>query len=421
MGRFRWKSEHTALAIVFIIWMVSYLDRMVMSTAIPYIAKDFNLSTAEMGVVLSAFFAGYALCQIPGGILSDRFGARKVLVFAIVWWSIFTFVTGMATGLLMLIIIRLFFGIGEGLGPSATWKILATWTPASKRGKANSIMLSTNSLGPAIAPLVVVAVMAAWGWQTVFYALSLPGLLVAAWVWFALPDNPADKKGITQEELDALKDDHKSEVPVQADLTFWQVATQPAVWKSFLLLFCSNTAVWGYMAWLPTYLVKNRGMEMAQMGFNASLPFFAGFIGAIVTGYLIDGRLKNHRIAFVVVVQLLMASFLYLMYTTTDQSLLLAFNIITGFFCFCCMAVTFSMPMMILPKDIVGRAMGIVNTGGQLAAFTAPVVMGFLIVTDASGMQHYDTAYGYLCCANVAAAVVALFYSKARPRAEQSG
>ncbi|GHU33363.1 MFS transporter [Betaproteobacteria bacterium] len=417
MSQFNWKGQHTALVVVFTVWMVSYLDRMVMSTAIPYIAKDFSLSAPEMGIVMSAFFAGYALCQIPGGILSDRFGARKVLVFAIVWWSIFTFITGWAGSLMGLLIIRLLFGIGEGIGPAATWKTLAVWTPASKRGKANSIMLSTNSLGPAIAPLFVVGIMAYWGWQTVFYALAIPGLLVAVWVWFSLPDNPADKKGISPEELAELAADHAGGNSNPAELTFFQVVAQPAVWKSFLLLLCGNTAVWGYMAWLPTYLVKNRGMEMLQMGITASLPFFAGFIGAIVTGYLIDGIFKNYRVSFVVVVQLLMATFLYLMYNTTDPSLLIVFNIITGFFCFCCMAVTFSMPMMILPREIVGRAMGIVNTGGQLAAFTAPIIMGFLIVTDAAGKQHYDAAYAYLCFANIAAAIVVLFFNSRKKTA----
>ncbi|WP_417038412.1 MFS transporter, partial [Desulfovibrio legallii] len=94
--KFTWKHRHTALSVVFMVWLVSYLDRMVMSTAIPYIADEFNLSAGEMGVVMSAFFAGYALFQIPGGVLSDRFGARKVLVFAIAWWSLFTLFTGYA-------------------------------------------------------------------------------------------------------------------------------------------------------------------------------------------------------------------------------------------------------------------------------------------------------------------------------------
>ena len=183
---FKWKHRHTSLAVVFVVWLVSYLDRMVMSTAIPYIADDFNLSASEMGVVMSAFFAGYALFQIPGGILSDRFGARKVLVFAIAWWSIFTLFTGYASSLIGLVLIRICFGIGEGIGPAATWKSLAVWTPASERGRANSIMMSTNSLGPALAPLFVVAIMSYWGWRAVFHYLSIPGFLLCIWVWFTL-------------------------------------------------------------------------------------------------------------------------------------------------------------------------------------------------------------------------------------------
>lgn len=92
----------------------------------------------------------------------------------------------------------------------------------------------------------------------------------------------------------------------QKNLTFLQVLTTPVVWKSFLLLFFSNTVAWGYMSWLPTYLVKSRGLAMGQMGIAASLPFFAGFIGAIVSGYLMDGALKKYRFHYVVVTQLCM-------------------------------------------------------------------------------------------------------------------
>ena len=121
----------------------------------------------------------------------------------------------------------------------------------------------------------------------------------------------------------------------QKNLTFLQVLTTPVVWKSFLLLFFSNTVAWGYMSWLPTYLVKSRGLAMGQMGIAASLPFFAGFIGAIVSGYLMDGALKKYRFHYVVVTQLCMALFLYLMFTAESVTALMTFNIIAGYFCFC--------------------------------------------------------------------------------------
>lgn len=414
---FKWKHRHTSLAVVFVVWLVSYLDRMVMSTAIPYIADDFNLSASEMGVVMSAFFAGYALFQIPGGILSDRFGARKVLVFAIAWWSIFTLFTGYASSLIGLVLIRICFGIGEGIGPAATWKSLAVWTPASERGRANSIMMSTNSLGPALAPLFVVAIMSYWGWRAVFHYLSIPGFLLCIWVWFTLYDNPKEKKGVSEEELRELEEDSSAQGVEQKRLTFMQVLATPVVWKSFLLLFFSNTVAWGYMSWLPTYLVKSRGLAMGQMGIAASLPFFAGFIGAIVSGYLMDGALKKHRFHYVIVTQLCMALFLYLMFTAESVTTLMIFNVIAGYFCFCCVASVFSLPMMEVPKEIAGRAMGIVNTAGQLAGFLAPIIVGLLITTAADGIQNYNVAFGFLCCSNIMAAIIAFFFHRGNVRA----
>jgi sugar phosphate permease len=415
MSDFKWKNQHTALTFVFLIWMVSYLDRMVMFTAIPYIAEEFQLSTGAMGAVMSAFFFGYAFCQIPGGILSDRYGARIVLTIGIVWWSIFTFVTGLASSLTALIVIRVLFGVGEGLAPPACFKTLATWTPSSKRGFANAVMLSTNSLGPALAPLMVVAIMSAFGWRSVFWILSLPGIVVVLWFWFALPENPKDKKGITQEELDELttvpKGNEASDIPGRK-LSFLEVIKLAPVWKSFLLLFFSNTALVGYMSWLPNYLKVNRGLDLTSMGIISSLPFFAGFIGALLSGYLMDRPLKNHRRALVGVLQVCMAGFLFLMYTSAELRMLVLFNTITGFFFGCCLSTTFNMPALLVPKEIIGQTMGIVNTSAQLAAFSAPIIMGLLITTNSDGKQIYDVAFGYICLCNLAAAVVVTMFFK---------
>jgi MFS family permease len=219
-----WKYRYTALFALFMIWIVSYLDRMAMATAIPYIAKEFNLTPVAMGVVMSAFFVGYATFQIPGGILADRFGPRKVLSGAILWWSAFTFLTGTVTSLFSMIWIRVLFGIGEGIAPAATWKSCANWSPAKERSATSALMMCSNALGPALAPLFVAAVMAAWGWRAVFYSLIIPGLLLVIWIWFGLADDPAQKTGITQAELDELKADK----PLGASstgtrMTFWEV------------------------------------------------------------------------------------------------------------------------------------------------------------------------------------------------------
>ena len=190
-----WKYRYTALFAMFMVWIVSYLDRMAMATAIPYIAKEFNMTPVAMGVVMSAFFVGYATFQIPGGILADKFGPRKVITGAVLWWSVFTFITGSVHSLFNMIWIRVLFGIGEGIAPAATWKACAVWSPANKRSATNALMMCSNVLGPALTPLLVTAVMAAWGWRTVFYSLMFPGLLLAVWISFGVTDDRRRRRG----------------------------------------------------------------------------------------------------------------------------------------------------------------------------------------------------------------------------------
>ena len=114
---FTWKKRYTVLVILFWSWIVSYLDRMVISTAIPYIAKDFNLSPVAMGAVMSAFFIGYTTCQIPGGFLVDRFGARKVMLWALSWWTAFTVFTGMVSSLAPMLWVLSLIHISEPTRP----------------------------------------------------------------------------------------------------------------------------------------------------------------------------------------------------------------------------------------------------------------------------------------------------------------
>ena len=113
-----WRPRHTVLSILFATWIVSLMDRMVMSVAIPYIAKDFRLSPLEMGVTLSAFYATYALSHIPGGYLADKVGIRKVATVAMLWWSVFTGLTGATASIAQMLTTRLLFGVGEGVFPA---------------------------------------------------------------------------------------------------------------------------------------------------------------------------------------------------------------------------------------------------------------------------------------------------------------
>ena len=109
-----WKTRYTVLLFIWLGWMFSFLDRMIMSVSLPFIGKDLGIDTTEQGLIISAFFLAYAGFQIPGGWLGDKFGPRKVMAFAITWWSIFTTLTGFVFTLPMMLAVRFLFGLGEG-------------------------------------------------------------------------------------------------------------------------------------------------------------------------------------------------------------------------------------------------------------------------------------------------------------------
>jgi sugar phosphate permease len=376
-----------------------------MSVAIPYIAKDFDLSPVVMGVVMSVFFAGYALCQIPGGMLADRFGSRRVMTSALVWWSAFTTFTGMASSLTSMLLIRVGFGIGEGVFPGGSWKSIAVWFPVKERATANAFMLSSNSLGPALAPLFVVAIMAAWGWRAVFYSLFIPGLLVSLLIWIFVTDKPAESKRVSVEELAEIQQvEPIIETSSAAKVGFFDIIKVPVVWQCFIIWFAFDITLWGFMSWLPTYLVKVRGFELVKMGIVASLPFFAGTIGLIVGGWISDKYFANHRKTPLITSQLLGALFLYMTYTVASADMAIIYQTLAGGFLFMAMGAFWALPMNTIPKSVMGVSSSFINTAGQIAGFLSPIIIGYLV--QASG-GSFDTAFMFLIAGALVSSLVA--------------
>lgn len=165
----KWKARYTILTFTWLAWLMSFLDRMLMSVSLPYIGEEFHLDKATQGWIISAFFISYASFQIPGGFLADKFGPRKVMFIAIVWWSIFTTLTGLVfnIGILpafgVMLVVRFLFGIGEGSFPASSWKCISTYFPIKERGRATAIQSTVNTLGPAVATLVTAAIISFLG------------------------------------------------------------------------------------------------------------------------------------------------------------------------------------------------------------------------------------------------------------------
>lgn len=382
--------------LLFLTWLVSFIDRSMMPMALPFIAAEFNLSPTVMGIVISAFFLGYGTMQIPGGIIADRFGPRKSMTLGIVAWSVFTFLTGLVTSVTSLVWLRVLFGISEGIHPPAAFKTLSTWFPSGERSRANSLVMSSTTLGPMIAPILFAAVMAAFGWRWAFFIVAIPGFFVAIAVYWYLRDRPAEHPHVTATEL-AVIGTHGDK---QEKIGFRELLKYPALWKLFFIYMTWDVTKWGFQAWLPSYLINVRGLSLGDTGLATALPFAVGFIGVLAAGYVADRTGK--RKAVLMVVLLGNALFLSLTAQATSTTMAIILLAATGLFLPAIHGPFWSLPMDMLPPRVMGYASGFINTGGQIAGVVSPIVIGALI----EWTGHYDAGFIFMAISAVISAVL---------------
>ena len=193
------------LVLISLMYLITYLDRVNISTAAPVIAKEFGFDKVTMGIIFSSFVWAYAAFQVPGGWLGDRFGARNVLTIIVSYWSIMTAATAAATGAVSFVVLRFLFGIGEaGAFPGAT-RAMQLWYPRHERGIVQGVTHSASRLGAAIAPPIVVFIMTAWSWQAVFYICGVVGLIWAILWYLTFRNFPEQHLLVNETELQHIR------------------------------------------------------------------------------------------------------------------------------------------------------------------------------------------------------------------------
>lgn len=380
------------LGLLVAVWLIDYIDRVMMSVALPFIGREFVLSKTEQGALITAFAIAYMLTQIPGGMLADRFGPKRMLVTSLVLWSAFTALTGVVGGLVALVVVRALFGVGQGLFPGAAFKAVAERTRPAQRASAAGAMLASNQVGAGIAPLIVAPLILAVGWRDTFLVVAAGGLVigVALFLFFPRP-LPAH---VTQAPVE-------SSVPAEA-LPRGAVLRSTSVWK-FAGLFCAvNMVGYGLITWVPSYLLEARGVSLALAGVASAIPFLVQTLGTLLGGWLFDRYFHDRARVFVIPVLLVAAVLLVLMALAQSAIEFTIYETLAlGVVGLAVMGVL-GMPVRALPTAVVGAGMGAVNVGGQLAGVIAPVAMGFLVDTFS-----YAAAFGFLVVSLVVGAVLA--------------
>lgn len=377
-----------------------------MAVALPYISSDFQLTPVQSGALMSAFFVGYSLMHIPGGVLADKFGVRRVAAGALVWWSAFTAITGVAANFMQMLWVRLFFGLGEGMFPACAFKTIAIWFSKKERATANAIMLAANPLGIALSPIIVVAIMSAWGWRGVFFALFVPGIVVALLFWMFIPDNPPDSRQAEGEHGAAI-DNHEgeNEAPSESEASWIDLLRLDNIHAYFSAYFTYAITVWGFTVWLPSYLVNEKGLSMTHMGLAASAPFLVGAIGCITGGWISDRFFRSRRKIPIVVANLIAALCLFLAYMSESVAFAVVCQTVAGFFLMTFLSSFWALPMNTIPKTMMGAASGFINMAGQIAGIVSPILIGYLI--EISGGQ-YGIAWLFMVGCLIASCLVVM-------------
>jgi MFS transporter, ACS family, glucarate transporter len=374
----RLRVTHVVLVLLCLMYFITYLDRVNVSTAAAGFAKDFSLNKTQIGLVFSAFAYPYLVFQIIGGWISDRFGARRTLIVCGIVWASATVLTGMAGGLASMLLARILLGFGEGATFPAATTAMSRWVPKGKRGYAQGITHAAARIGNAVAPAVIVLIMARYGWRESFYACAaLSFLWVALWA-LTFTEFPKDHPNVTALELASLPPP-----PIDASGVPWRRLFKRMT-PVTIVYFCYGWTLWLYLSWIPQYFLHSQHLDLKQSALFASGVFFAGVLGDTLGGIVTDrilkrsGDLQRARSSMVSVCMFLsMLSLIPLMFTHSQGMSLLLLS--SGFF-FSEMTIG---PMWAVPMDIAplhsGTASGIMNSGSALAAIVSPVVAGYLI------------------------------------------
>jgi MFS transporter, ACS family, glucarate transporter len=277
--------RHMVIVFAVTLGVITYIDRVCISQAAPFMTEDLGLTKAQMGWVFAAFAWSYALFEIPGGYLGDWIGPRKVLMRIVIWWSFFTAATGWVWNFFSLLVTRFMFGAGEaGCFPNLT-KVFTTWLPRSERVRAQGIMWMSARWGGAFTPVLVFWVLQFLSWRRAFEIFGALGVLWAIWFYRWYRDNPRHNKKINEAEL-ALLEGSEELASGHGDVPWGKLIRSKQAWLLCLQYFCLAYGWYFYITWLPTYLKEGRGLNLAQGAVLSILPLFLGGIGSFVCGLI---------------------------------------------------------------------------------------------------------------------------------------
>jgi MFS family permease len=376
-------ARHWVIVFAVTLSVITYIDRVCLSQAAPYVSADLHLSKVQMGWAFGAFALAYALFEIPSGWLGDWMGPRRVLMRIVIWWSFFTAAIGWAFSWISLVVTNFLFGAGEaGCFPNLT-KAFSTWLPRDERGRAQGIMWMSARWGGAFTPLLALFLLTHVTWRQAFSIIGAVGVVWAFFFYRWYRDNPRDHQSVNAAELALLAGAERT-ASGHGNVPWGRFLRSGTVWLLWAQYFCLSWGWYFYITWLPTYLQQGRHLAIQQGAVLAGLPLFFGGIGSFTCGMVLPtvarfcGGMKTARRLMAI-----------LGFTGASAMLVLSSRLSDPVWAMFAMALSsfandFVMPpawsaCMDIGGKYAGTLSGSMNMMGNLAGFLAPMAVGYIL------------------------------------------
>ena len=368
------------MPIVFITYSLAYLDRANYSfAAAAGINQDLGITKGMSSLLGSLFFLGYFFFQIPGAIYAEKRSVRKLIFLCVLLWGACATLTGLVSNIPMLIIIRFTLGVVEAAVMPAMLIYISNWFTKSERSRANTFLILGNPVTVLWMSVLSGYLIQALGWREMFILEGLPAVLWAFYWWKTARDKPQQVDWLTQQEKDDL-----NEIMVNEQKNIKPVRNYAEAFKSknVILLcaqyFCWSIGVYGFVLWLPSIIRGASNMGMIQTGWLSSVPYLAATIAMITVSWLSD-RMQNRKLFVWPMLLIGAICFLGSFLLGTDNFWLsYTLLVIAGASMYAPYGPFFAIIPEMLPKNVAGGAMALINSMGALGSFIGSWVVGYL-------------------------------------------
>jgi sugar phosphate permease len=394
-------TRYQALFAVWLFQIVNYLDRTSISFAGPTMMKSMGLDAQDFGVVLSSFAVGYLLAQIPGGILTDRWGTRVMFVVAPLLWAACTGGIALAAGVVGVIVARVCLGLAEGISNAAIFKLVGDLFPSRDRARIAGLWATSFAVAPALGGPLVAFLLITFDWRMAFVVLAVPALAVAVLNYLVIPGKARSAAAAGQ----------GTPVPATPHTPFSHLVKQPSLWFLASAYMFFNVGYWGYNGWMPSYLAAAHHIDLKSVGLIGGIPYVSGVFGLLGLGWIAGAQLYAWRPQLWAASFILAGGFLY----GAFQAETIAGSLVglsgAAFFLYGSLAVFGGILIDYAPEDSRASFAALATTAGQAGGVVAPLVIGYLV--EKSG--GYGGGFAFMIVALVIAAAAALGLATVRP------